>query len=540
MPDNTTPPHVPESRAVPKRRTRLSLVWIIPIVAAAVGVWVAVTRILSEGPTITIVFQSAEGLEAGKTKIEYEGVDIGTVTSIRLSDDHQDVITTAQMAPKTESFLVEDTRFWVVRPRISGANISGLGTLISGAYIAIDIGQSPKRRREFKALETPPLVTRDIPGRFFLLTTPDLGSLDTGTPLFFRRIQVGEVASYELDKEGQSLQVKVFVNAPYDRYVTANTRFWHASGIDVSLSASGLNVQTQSALSVLIGGIAFETVVTDPPAPPAAADTVFPLFSNRAEAFKLAAHDPQTYMLVFKQSVRGLTPGAPVEFRGIPIGEVVAINAHVDAKTLEFSAPVTILLDAQRLGLKVEELGGDGDLATIRKKLIDHLVANGVRAQLQSGSLLTGAMFVTFDFFPDVPPAPVDWSQKPVHLPTAPGELEAIEGSVASILKKVDQIPFKAIGDDVQSILHKVDEMPIKGIGDELHQAIGALDATLVSARGALEDADRLIDPASGLGPQLSQTLDEVARAARSLRTLMDYLERNPESLIRGKSGEAK
>jgi paraquat-inducible protein B len=197
-------------------------------------------------------------------------------------------------------------------------------------------------------------------------------------------------------------------------------------------------------------------------------------------------------------------------------------------------------LDAQRLGVKVEELAPDADLTAMRRKLVDHLVANGVRAQLQSGSLLTGAMFVTFDFFPDAPPASVDWSQQPVRLPTAPGELEAIEGSITSILKKVDQLPFKAIGDDVQSILKKVDEMPIKAIGDDLHRAMGTLDQTLVSARGALQDAEQLIDPASGLGPQLSHTLDEVARAARSLRALMDYLERNPESLIRGKTGEAQ
>ena len=159
-------PPVPESRAVPKKHTRLSLVWVIPIVAALAGVWIAVTRILSEGPKITIVFQSAEGLEAGKTKIHYNGVDVGTITTIRLSDDHEHVITTAQMAPKTEAFLVEDTQFWVVRPRISGANVTGLGTLISGAYIGMEIGSSKESKRDFVALETPPIVTGDVPGPF--------------------------------------------------------------------------------------------------------------------------------------------------------------------------------------------------------------------------------------------------------------------------------------------------------------------------------------------------------------------------------------
>jgi len=290
---------------VPKKRTRLSLVWFIPIVAAIVGAWVAVTRVLSEGPKITIVFRSAEGLEAGKTKIHYNGVDIGTVTDIRLSEDHQRVITTVQMAPKTQGFLVEDTKFWVVRPRISGANVTGLGTLISGAYIGVEIGSSKETKSDFVALETPPVITGDIPGRFFILKTPDLGSLDTGTPIYFRRLQVGQVASYELDKDGKNLTVKVFVRTPYDQYVNPDTRFWHASGIDVSLSASGLTVQTQSVLSILIGGIAFETAATDPALPPAEENAVFRLFANRAQAFNPPPRNPQTYQVIFKDSVRG-------------------------------------------------------------------------------------------------------------------------------------------------------------------------------------------------------------------------------------------
>src|SRR5712671_7348064 len=285
MPDRDPPmSSFPDSRAVPKKQTRLSPVWLIPILAAALGVWVAVARIRSEGPKITIVFQSAQGLEAGKTKIQYKGVELGTVKTIRLSSDHMRVLATVQMAPRTEDFLVQDTKFWVVRPRISGANVTGLGTLISGAYIGVEIGSSKEDRREFVALETPPVVTGDIPGRFFILKTPDLGSLDSGTPIFFRRLQVGQVASYELDRDGKSLTVKAFVQTPYDQYVNPDTRFWHASGIDVSLSASGLHVQTESVMSILAGGVAFETPASDSPLPPAEANTAFTLFDERASA----------------------------------------------------------------------------------------------------------------------------------------------------------------------------------------------------------------------------------------------------------------
>ncbi len=522
MPERDRPlPPVPESRAVARKRTRLSLVWIVPIVAALAGVWVAVTRILGEGPTITIGFASAEGLEAGKTKIDYNGVVIGTLMAIRLSDDHRSVITTAQMAPKTEDFFVENTKFWVVRPRISGASVTGLGTLISGAYIGMEIGDSKKKQRDFEGLDAPPVVTVDDPGRFFMLKTPDLGSLDTGTPIFFRRLQVGRVASYVLDQDGQSFTVKAFVQAPYDQYVNPNTRFWHASGIDLSLSASGLSVHTQSVLSILVGGIAFETAATDAVLPAAQAETVFTLFGNRGEAFKRPARNPHAYQLVFKHSFRGLAPGAPVEFRGIPIGEVAEIRPQFDADTDEFLVPVTIRIDPQGFGVDILEAGSDASANAANRKVIDDLISKGVRAQLRTASLLTGALYVAIDYFSDAPPAVVDWSQKPVQLPTIAGDVEAIEARVVSIIKKLDQVPYGAIGDD-------------------LRKTIAEVDRTLVSAQIALENAGKLIAPDSVLTEELGSTFQEVSRAARALRVLADYLERHPEALIRGKTGEAK
>jgi len=529
MPDRDPPrSSIPESRNVPKKRTRLSLVWFIPILAAVVGAWVAVTRVLSEGPKITIVMKTAEGLEAGKTKIHYNGVDIGTVSTIELSPDHQSVILTAQMAPKTETFLVDDTKFWVVRPRISGANVTGLGTLISGAYIGVEIGSSKEDRRDFVALETPPVITGETPGRFFILKTPDLGSLDTGTPIYFRRLQVGQVASYSLDKDGKDLTVKVFVQAPYDQYVNPNTRFWHASGVDVSLSASGLTVQTQSVLSILIGGVAFETAATDTVLPPAEENTVFTLFGNRAEAFNPPPRNPQTYVLIFKDSVRGLAAGAPVEFRGIPVGEVADVRAQIDLKTFQFSVPVTIHLDPTRLGVKVVDPAAGVDLASVRRKLVDAMVAHGVRAQLRTGNLLTGAVYVSLDFFPGAPPASVDWSQTPPELPTTSGQFEATEATVENIIKKLDKVPFQEIGENLEKAIAQLDQTLVTAQG------------TLSSARGTLDNTSLLTEPNSAQVQQIGSTLQEVSRAARSLRVLADYLERHPEALIQGKKGEAK
>jgi paraquat-inducible protein B len=281
-------------------------------------------------------------------------------------------------------------------------------------------------------------------------------------------------------------------------------------------------------LSILIGGIAFETDPNAPVMPPAPADTVFNLFADRAAAFEPAAQNPQTYRLIFNESVRGLTVGAPVEFRGIPVGVVSDVRAQIDLKTFQFSVPVTIRLDPRQLGVKVVGTTSTVDLETMRERLINSLVAHGIRAQLRSGNLLTGAVYVALDIFPNSPPATIDWSRKPVQLPTVPGQLEQTEASINNIIKKLDK-------------------MPLQQIGENLNKTLSDLDLTLVSARGTLDAAritlgntSELTGPNSSQIQQLDSTLQEVSNAARSIRVLSDYLERHPESLIRGKKGEAK
>ena len=250
---------LPEAEAAPKRGWSLSIVWLIPLLALMVGGWLAGKAILERGPTISISFKNAEGLEAGKTKIKYKNVDVGVVKHIKLSDDHQQIVAIAEFAKGSDSYLVEDTRFWVVRPRIAGGHISGLGTLFSGSYIGLDIGKSTTSRDEFVGLDRPPIVESDVPGRHFILQSDDLGFLDVGSPLYHRQVSVGSVVAYDLNQDGKAVALKVFINAPYDRYVTTNTRFWNASGIDVAIDATGIKVNAESVTSIFIGGIAFET-----------------------------------------------------------------------------------------------------------------------------------------------------------------------------------------------------------------------------------------------------------------------------------------
>ena len=546
--DKDNPVNIPQATSVPKRSRRPSVVWIIPIVAAVIGGWIAVQKILSEGPTITISFSTAEGLEEGKTKIKYNGVEVGTVTSIILSKDRKNVVATAQMAADSKDMLVEDTKFWVERPRISGGTVSGLGTLFSGAFIGMDIGKSKKERRDFVGLNQPPVVKSDAPGRFFVLESEDLDSLDYGTPLFFRRIQVGEVVAYELDKDGRKISVKVFVNAPYDQYVNAETRFWQASGIDVSLSAKGFSVQTESIVSILIGGIAFETPANAPVLPPAEENTTFKLFSDRTEAMKLPEGEAHDYVLKFEQSVRGLEPGAPVEFRGVKIGQVLSLDVEFDPKTYRFAVPVKIRTYSKLSDLVHSDILKPGANLTekIFRTSVDRLVANGYRAQLQTGNLLTGALFVALDIFPDAPKATVDWSQEPPVFPTIPGELQQIQQGVTQLVQKLGKLPLDAVVTKLRSTLATL-KAALEDT-DKLLKAFGSqvtpeLKGALTGARRTFDAAERSLNsldnsytgPDAPVQQDLRDALQEVTRAARALRVLADYLERNPSSILRGK-----
>ena len=525
-------PDFPEAVARPAHRSRwrMQLVWLVPIIAVLIGGWLAVKAVIEQGPTITINFKTGEGLEAGKTKIKFKDVDIGAVKSVTLSPDSKHVVVTAEIAKDAGRLLVDNTRFWVVRPRISGGSVSGLGTLLSGSYIATDAGNATKARHDFVGLEIPPAFTSDVPGREFLLKSEDVGSLDVGSPVFFRRLQVGEITAYDLDSDGRGVTLRVFINAPYDRFVQTSTRFWHASGVDVSLDTSGLRVNTQSLVSILVGGIAFETPEDSLAQPAAATNTTFALFHDRTNAMKRQERIVHHYVVAFSDTVRGLAIGAPVEFRGIVVGEVTGIYTRFNQKTRKFSIPVEINFYPERFTSRYRS-ASSGGVSDNPRELGDFLVAQGLRMQLRTGNLLTGQLYVALDFFPNAPKATIDWSQSPPEFPSIQGDLQSLQQSLSRVVAQLNSIPFGPIGQDTRTMLKNATTLLTRLDSEIVPQASG----TLASARTALDSANTTLGPDSALQQNTSDAMKELARTAAALRSLADYLERHPEALVRGK-----
>jgi len=544
---NDAPPEIPQALAAPKAGRSLPLVWLVPAVALAIGAWLAISHWLERGTTIIISFRTAEGLQAGKTKIKYKDIDIGQITEIHLAPDLSGVIATAELVKGAESRVVADTRFWVVRPRISGSTVSGLQTLLSGSYVAMDVGKSTQRARVFTGLEQPPAFTTDAPGLQLTLRAEDIGSLDVGSPVYFRRLQVGQVAAYELERDGKAVKITVFITAPYQQFVNASSRFWHASGIDMALDTEGVRVKTESLLSMVIGGIAFATRFDEAEPAPLAADAVFELYRTQAAAFKSPDRVADNFVLVFNQSVRGLQPGAPVDFRGIVVGEVAAIHTQYDPATQKIAIPVEIRVYPERF---TSRLRGDKKGGRLPRdgKLLATLVARGLRAQLRTGSLLTGQLYVALDFFPDAPPAKIDLAQSPPELPTRPSTLEDLHATLVSLANKLERVPLEEMATDLSETLQTVNALVRKLDSElapearatlaEMRKTLAETTRTMGEASRTFATAEKSLAPDSALFGELQEAARELSRTAQSLRVLADYLERNPQALLRGKPAD--
>mgnify|MGYP000698787561 CR=1 FL=1 len=536
-------------------RGGFSLIWIIPLIAALIGGWLAYTTISEMGPTITITFNNGEGLEAGKTKIKYKSVDIGMVETVEISEDLSQVIATATMHKKTESHLTDNTKFWIVRPRVGFGGISGLETLVSGAYIDAD-PRPGESTGVFMGLDDPPGVTAFEDGSQYRLRAEKLGSCYPGAPVFLRGIKVGRILGHELAPDNQSVFIDFFIQAPHDGLVQDTSRFWQRSGIEASVGAEGIDVRVESLVSVIAGGVAFDTpIMAGGTGKPSQQGTVFELFDSFSSIGEAKYVRKVPFLLHFDGSVRGLTIGASVELKGIKVGTVIDIAMKLDPKTLNFEVPVAIEINPDRILTPdvldaIDQINAEEPYSVGRMLVEDH----GLRAQLQTGSLLTGQLFVDLDFYPDLPKMALKMDSKYPEIPTVPSTLDEFRRTATNVLEELRKLPLDKIAQELLGTLKGTKRLAnspdltlavqtfsatledLQKLTYDVNQNVETLarstEKTLVAARAALEVAD----PNSPTAVNLANTLEELAAAARSIRVLADYLEQHPESLVHGKS----
>ena len=514
-----------------------SLVWLVPAVAALVGLAMLFHAWRSAGPHLTVTFLSGSGVEAGKTPVKYKDVTVGMVSSIAISHDGSHVIVRIAMDKNSENLVHGDTRFWIVRPRLGIGGVSGIDTLVSGSYIGMDRGTSGKAPAVYRGLEAPPTVLLGAPGRSFVLSTQDLGSLDIGSPLYYHRIQVGRVASYHLKPDGRDVTLEVFVEAPYDRFVTAATRFWNAGGVDVSLNTDGFKLKTESLATLVAGGVAFDTAPWASPQP-APAQASYDLARDQQTAMTPPDDPPLPVMLHFAQPLRGLAVGANVQFASLRIGQVSSIQLDYDPKQHRLSSNVGLDVYPNRLGSVMARLPGtDADPQARLARFLADLVRHGLRAQSRSGNLITGQLYIDLTLIPKAPAVAVKDSQRPLPVPTFDnGSLDRMQEQASDIVAKIDRIPLDSIGRRLDSDLAGL-ERTLKQVNE---QTLPGATRTLQQARDTLSTVQGTFGNDAPLGQNLNQTLQDVDRAARSLHDLLEQLSRHPQSLLRGVPDDPK
>lgn len=535
---------LPQARI--ETRRGFSLIWLVPIIAALIGGWLIIKTQQNKGPTVTLSFSNAEGLEAGKTRVKYKDVVVGKVREIELGDKLDQVLVSVELSKSIGKHLNDNTRFWVVRPRINSSGVRGLTTLISGIYIGMDPASGSGSPSAFAGLEQPPQFETAADGTTVTLRAKTLGSLDTGSPVYFRQIQVGQITRYELDQQGRSVKIKAFISAPYHQFVRSSSRFWNASGFSIDFNANGVNARLESLAAFVSGGIAFDTPLDSAATKPVGEQDIFPLHEDYASINEKPYEQTQYYVMNFDSSLRGLSRGAPVEFRGIKVGEVLEISLKMNHETLKIHTPVLVGLQPGRVTLS----GTIEDSINVMAVLVER----GLRAQLKSGNLLTGQLYIDLEFLDDAPAAHLAKIEGQTDFPTVPATLDKITRNASELFDKFGEIPLLEISNDLRDTLKGISKLvnsrastqslnDLSGLlanartfsGQLNGQLSPQLNASLAQLESTLATMENIIGEDSPLYYDLRKMIEELSSSATSFEHLTDYLERHPNSLLLGK-----
>jgi paraquat-inducible protein B len=559
---DTPPPH-PVATVRQHGRHRISWIWAIPVITALIGGWLAWDTLSNRGPLITITFQNAEGLQAGQSHVRHKDVDMGVVEKVALSPDQQHVRVTIRMNRDAERLLTDRAQFWVVKPRFFAGSLTGLDTLLSGSYIELLPGKpGGEPKTEFTGLEDPPVLQSDVPGRTFLVHAVRIGSINLGSPVFYRDLTVGEVLGWDIADMADSVTLHVFVRAPYDQYVHDGSRFWNASGATVSLGPNGVQLQLESVRALILGGIAFDTPQEARSTPVSKDDHSFRLYTDRDDADHAAYTERIEMISYFTDSAAGLAPGSWVTLNGLPVGRVASVDLRYD-KTLD-KVVVAVMFDVEPQRVEQFHMPQGADLVSALRLF----VRRGLRASLESSSLLTGQKSIALIMEPDAPPAELGREGDMFVMPTVSGGgLGDLATTASGLLAKLNAIPFDQIGKNLNATLEGTSQI---ANNQQLRQAITSLNTTLLSVQDLVHQASNGLQPALQRLPQIATGLDDAVRrankllgsvdngyggdskfnrdtdqlmlqltdTARSLRVLADLLARHPEALIRGRTDQ--
>jgi paraquat-inducible protein B len=534
--ETTSPPAIkPEFRAA----QRWNIVWVVPILALLLGAWMIYRSLNSQGPVAHVRFDTAEGIGAGTTDVRCRSVKVGVVREVKLAEDLKSVVVLVELNSDSGGLLRKGTNFWVVRPRVSATDVSGLDTLIKGAYLELEPGkQEGEQVNHFNGLETPPATNRDIPGRRITLTAEEAGSLVAGSPLYYRGFEVGRIESRKLDIARQRVTYDAFIRSEYSSVVKENTRFWNTTGIDISAGADGFKVRTPSFQAMVSGGATFGVPEGLVPGNPVSDGSTFTLFENEDAANRSTFNPTMKFVLLFEQSVRGLVKSAPVEFRGIPIGRVADISFDYLKGEDDSRIPVLVEIDPSLLRRESEEKASKPD-----DEFLKDAVGRGLRVALKTGSLLTGALFVDLDYYKDPSPAVLTKVGDFSSIPTVSSGFSQLETKLTVILDKFQALPLdesvkkiNGLADEATATLASArktfDSKEFAKLPADLRGSLAAFE----KAAGSLDHLVSSVGPNGAVQGDLLRTLDELRSALRSMKTATKAIEEKPNSIIFGKS----
>ena len=526
---------------------RISPVWIVPLAALVIGGWTLVQSYLSQGPEIRIEFATAEGLVARETKVKTLDVEIGVVERVELADDFESVTAVVRLDPKASPLLTEDAQFWVVSPQIGSQGISGLSTILSGAYIQLSSGEGKTGARRFRGLDVAPITAPSTPGLSLTLLADTAGSVNVGSPILYNGYRVGRIEDIALDTDNGQTRYSAFIDAPYDDLVTTSTRFWNASGISVSVDVGGFDLRTESLEALLTGGVTFGIPEGYSRGQPAQNEALFLLYEDIGDLTDNPHVNATEYVLMFDSSIRGLKEGAPVDYRGLRVGTVLSVGSQpwqslwnpADDEQLRIageganSLPVVIHIEPGWLGDDTVAAAEGFSVA------LNQAVRDGLRGSLAIGNLLTGNLYVSLDFVEDAKPAEIVRIDGEMHLPTVASGLDAIEEKVASFLSKLQQLPIEDTLNNASSALAAAE-----GTLTDSKQTLAALThilespgtndlpdsmvATLTDARDVLQS----FGGEASLQSELLTTLQQFKSVLADADSVLQTYEKQPNAFV--------